>query len=80
MLYMAPAEVFIASEFTGAPPFSGITIASIPTHSAVLQIAPKFLTSVNLSKIKMNGVLPSSNNSGTRITQSLFDFFTSFRD
>ena len=50
----------------GAAPLSGITIASIPTHSAVLAIAPKFLTSVKRSKINKNGTFPSSKICGNK--------------
>ena len=38
----------------------GINIVFTPAHSAVLQIAPKFLTSVILSKTRISGVFPSS--------------------
>jgi len=52
ILKIAPAEVFIVSPVTGAPPFFWIIMASTPVHSAVLMIAPKFRTSLSWSKIK----------------------------
>ena len=54
-LNTAPALVFTVSPFTGAPPFFWIIIPSTPVHSAVLIIAPKFLTSLNWSKSKNKG-------------------------
>ena len=60
MLCNAPEEVLIASPLIAALPFSGTIIAFTPLHSAVLTIAPKFLTSVTLSKTSIKGVLPSS--------------------
>ena len=62
ILCKAPAEVFTASAFMAAAPCSGISIVSTPAHSAVLVMAPKFLTSVTLSKTKISGFLPCSYN------------------
>ena len=45
ILNNAPADVFIASLVIKAASLLGITIACTPKHSAVLAIAPKFLTS-----------------------------------
>ena len=50
-LKIAPDDVLIVSPFTGALPLDWITIQSIAVHSAVLTIAPKFLTSDNWSNI-----------------------------
>ena len=66
----APAEVFIASEVTEAPPFAGIIIPLKPRHSAVLAIDPKFLTSVTPSKITNFGSFPCSYNKGTKFSMS----------
>ena len=44
----APAEVLIASAPTCAAPRDGMIMASTPAHSALLAMAPKFLTSVIL--------------------------------
>ena len=52
----APAEVFTVSELIGALPFLGTIIACTPAHSAVLIMAPKFLTSETWSRMTSNGV------------------------
>ena len=59
----------MASALIAAAFFSGIRIASIFAHSAVLAIAPKFLISVTLSRTMIIGVLPSSYKFG--ITSSI---------
>ena len=60
ILNNAPADVFIASLVTKAESLLGITMACTPKHSAVLAIAPKFLTSFTLSKINIKGSSPFS--------------------
>ena len=50
-LKIAPEDVLMVSPFTGALPLDWITTQSIAVHSAVLTIAPKFLTSDNWSSI-----------------------------
>ena len=57
---MAPAEDFTDSLVISADSFSGMIIASTPAASATLVIAPKFLVSVILSKIKIAGSFPDS--------------------
>ena len=54
-LKAAPAEVFIVSAFIGALPPCWIIIPLTPVHSAVLMMAPKFLTSEIWSKSKNRG-------------------------
>ena len=49
----APEEVLTASEDTRAEPLEGIKIVSTPWHSADRAIAPKFLTSVMRSRIRI---------------------------
>ena len=49
-----------ASDVIKAASLFGITIACTPKHSAVLAIAPKFLTSLILSKTKTKGSSPFS--------------------
>ena len=53
-------DVLTASEPTKADPLEGKIIPCTPLHSADLAIAPKFLTSVILSKIKKKGCSPLS--------------------
>ena len=55
-LNTAPEEVLIVSPFTGALPLDCITIQSTPEHSAVLTIAPKFLTSESWARINIEAV------------------------
>ena len=45
-LKAAPAEVLMASALMGALPCEGTMTASTPVHSAVLNMAPRFLTSL----------------------------------
>jgi len=56
ILKAAPAEVLMVSAFIGALPLCWIIMPLTPVHSAVLIIAPKFLTSDIWSKIKNRGV------------------------
>ena len=57
ILKAAPAEVLMVSAFIGALPLCWMIIPFTPVHSAVLMMAPKFLTSDIWSKIKNRGVL-----------------------
>ena len=52
-LAKAPEEVFTASAFIAAALCSGIKMVCTPAHSAVLAIAPKFLTSVTPSILQI---------------------------
>ena len=61
MLKIAPALVFIVSELIGADELFCMIIPSTPLISAVLIIAPKFLTSFTWSKIKTNGFFIAAN-------------------
>ena len=53
----------MASALIWAAPREGITMAWTPAHSAVRAIAPKFLTSVIRSKIRIRGVAENGLNS-----------------
>ena len=64
MLNIDPVDVLIVSPLIWAEPFLGIIIASTPAHSAVRTIAPKFLTSEILSRIRRKGAFPLVKNSG----------------
>lgn len=57
ILSRAPADVFIASALTAAPPFAGRIIPETPAHSADLAMAPKLRTSLTPSKRSTTGAL-----------------------
>ena len=70
-VWSAPADVFTASAFILADPFSGITMAWAPRHSALLTIAPKFLTSDTPSENNEQWFFPFLENTGEKVFDRL---------